>query len=318
MDLSLKFYNPYYEFYDQGRRWFKSGFHIHATPEETDNSVSIEKALEIYKGAGYDVAMISGQSDYYDTTKLGEKYGIKTINGEEYIGQDGILLIGTQEFIDGTPQEAVDACNRQGGVAVIAHPNWISHFETIPALSAQVRSQLKGYIGIEIVTPCIFDRFKGAGEATDVWDEMLSHGNAVWGFANDDFHAYHDAARAWTMICAKSDSFEDLKEAMLAGSLYASTGLVLKDFVFDGKSLYVTCKYRFFEDDSILYTAIGKGGKILQEGRGREITYQIQGNEEYVRIEAVGKSGAKLWCQPILNKEAFHWQNRQIGTQEAE
>lgn len=299
--MEYKFYNPYKGLNEAELKTYRTNFHTHYGDE-----IPVVEILTAYKKAGYDIVMISGQKEFLDTGQIGKDLGITTINGMEYIEYDGILLIGIDRFLKGDPQEVITECDRQGGFAVVAHPNWISDFDDITALPKCIRDELTGYVGIEIITPCIYDRFLGDGYAADVWDELLSKGKRIWGFGNDDFHEWQDLGNAWNVIYARSDDFNSIKNAVLKGRFYVSTGLCLRDYSLNRDTLSVTVSYPHAQSNKITYRFIGENGIILQECVGKTGIYTIDENETYIRVEAQGEDGAKLWCQPLLNNSIFN------------
>ena len=138
------YYNPYERLHNNQGRWFKCNFHVH-------EGESIASTLTEYKKAGYDIVSISGQCELFETQKIGESVGIRTFNGQEYIEKDGILLVGINNFVTGTPQKVVDICNIYGGFAVACHPHlapWVDSPE-VPALHKNEILSLKGLTGIE-------------------------------------------------------------------------------------------------------------------------------------------------------------------------
>jgi len=298
------FYNPY-ETVNHGK-WYKSSFHIHHGTGEETLPTSCEIVMRAYKEAGYDFIMLSQQPCWEDTSELAAKVGIHTVNGTEYIGQDGILLMGTRSFIGGEPQEAVDECVRQGGLAVICHPNWETEPDLPLAMPAELRDALTGVTGIEIVTAAIFDRFLGSGYAADVWDKMLTAGKVIWAFGSDDFHLYHDLARAWVQIYSNERySWDSMKRSIQLGALYVSTGLKLFDYGFNGNVLKIQADYPGKKLGRTEYRFIGESGVILSQCFGDSASYNVLGSEKYIRVEARGESGQMLWTQPLLNRDFY-------------
>ncbi len=197
-----------------------------------------------------------------DTGEIANQVGIATVNGNEYLNPDGVLLVGTKQLHAGTAQEVIDACIDEGGFCIICHPN-LGSTPRFPVIPEEVRANLKGAVGFEVYNGCISRaNLPGSGLATDFWDEMLSAGKRLWAFANDDFHDLHEMDVGWTMIYAASTTLHDLKAAVTRGSLYASNGLRLYDFRFDGRLLEVGANYPFSRSNTIDYTFIGVGGKI--------------------------------------------------------
>lgn len=301
-----EYYNPYEILVGKQGRWTRSCFHIHPGTGLENPSLSGESVMRVYKEAGYDLIMFSGQQSWEDTSALAEKVGIHSVNGTEYIEEDGLLLIGTHSFIGGSPQQALDECNRQGGIAVVCHPNWESQPGMLKAIPADVRNSLTGITGIEILTPCIFNRFLGSGYAVDAWDQMLMDGKVVWAFANDDAHHYFEMARAWVEIYGDENiCWENIKQSILRGVLYCSTGLKLYLYELQGNILTVQADYPCQKQEKTTYRFIGENGRVLSESIGAYGRYEIRGSEKYIRVEARGESGHMLWTQPLLNRNFF-------------
>ena len=45
---------------------------------------------------------------------------------------------------------------------------------------------------------------------------------------------------------------------------------------------------------------IGRGGQLLKAVNGSSGSYQVRGDEGYVRVEADGENGTKGWSQPFF------------------
>lgn len=115
--MTAKYYNPYNNVGDDGR-WLKAQFHCHnwRLPSTEEKEEGFADILIEYKAAGYDLVMHSGQQGWYDTSTASAEVGVATVNGQEYIDYDGILLVGSTSFFSGEPQTAVDACRAQGAL----------------------------------------------------------------------------------------------------------------------------------------------------------------------------------------------------------
>ena len=318
--------NPYAPLAGEGL-WLKANFHVHAVPDGTGGQWTaaqlerrrlsgpawegapvrgplngVSRVIALYKDAGYDVLTIADQSSVMDTRGIGEKLGILTIKGIENIEQDGILCIDIQRFIKGEPQEVLDDCARQGGFSIVCHPNLIPGPGFPPLLSRETTRTLRGYDGIEILTPAVFKGLQGSGLATDFWDELLSAGKLVWGFGNDDFHWYWEMDRAWNMVFAAGRTVAEVKAALKRGSTYVSTGLQLRQLTFEDSVLTVGATMPGGQPRRIRYEFVGAGGEILAEGSGEAARYRLSGHEPYVRVEATSDAGAMLWTQPVYDE----------------
>jgi len=303
----LDYYNPYGQIGKGSNKWLKCNFHVHG------DNMPMNEILRHYKVAGYDLIMFSQQKDFEDTSLLAEQAGISTVNGQEYVELDGLLLVGTHRHLSGRPQQVVDACNAQGGFAIICHPNELDiPLDRIPPILPKEQSRLlEGVVGLEVYNGCtartaVEDYSLGFGLASDFWDELLSEGRKLWGFGSDDFHDMFEMNVGWTYVCAASTRFVDIKSAVLAGRLYASSGLFLHHFSLDRQTIRAVADYPYGKPlGKTLYRFVGENGRILKEERGGEGVYTIKGGEPYVRLEAMGPDGSFLWCQPLLHKDFF-------------
>jgi len=165
-----------------------------------------------------------------------------------------------------------------------------------------VMQQLSGYTGVEIFNGVIF-RMTGTGLALDVWDELLTKGKRVWGFANDDFHRWYDMAKGWNVVFAESKSHQGIINAVQQGRFYASTGLTLHEFNFDGLRLTVRATAKDTYVNQYRYRFIGHEGQVLQEIEAETGEYQLTGEEKYIRVEVLSEHGAMLWTQPIYDND---------------
>jgi hypothetical protein len=127
---------------------------------------------------------------------------------------------------------------------------------------------------------------------TPFWDELLTAGHRLWGFANDDFHDPVDFDNAFNMVLVDEVSPQGVVGAAKAGRCFASTGLLLEAIsVQDGRVDVVVdseCEGRF----------VGPGGVELSRGQGRRFTHEA-GGEAYVRFEAEAEAG-RLFLQPMF------------------
>jgi len=291
--------NPYECVGKQDGEWLRANFHTHAgTGPDTCGKHDLEEVIRRYSEAKYQVLTISNHDIFTDTVALGAKYGLVMLNGVEFSPRKHMLCIQVQSLIASDSDQAViDETNRQGGFAVFCHPRWIDgNYWPVDELLS-----LSGAVGLEVYNSVI-DRMSGMGLATAVWDEALSRGHLLWGFGHDDFHYFHDMARSWNMIYAPKQA-ADVAAAVRAGAFYVSTGLVLKSFAFANNEIAVTAGAMNGFDMDVMYTFVGKNGKVLQESVGREAVYRLRGDEPYVRVVASVAHGAHLWTQPVYDAE---------------
>jgi hypothetical protein len=164
---------------------------------------------------------------------------------------------------------------------------------------------------VDIYTGCLARRHWdgigfGVGLATDFWDEELSRGRLLWGFACDDSHQGYEINVGWTEVLAASDDFATVKAAVHAGALTASRGMRLFGWDFDGSTLRVEADLPYLRVNRAEYRFIGEGGKLLHAEEGKVGSYTLSGDEPYVRVESRNGDGSILWTQPLLNRDVFN------------
>ena len=77
------------------------------------------------------------------------------------------------------------------------------------------------------------------GLCTDVWDEALSSGRRLWGFANPDCHSYDadsddSPLNGYNVVFAESLTEKALMDSLKRGRFYASTGVELEEISVEG------------------------------------------------------------------------------------
>lgn len=292
------FRNPY-DVADQGSgKWRKANFHLHAGTQA--DPYDIEEVLTQYKKAGYELIMVSNQYVLTDTSEIAKRAGIAAFNGIEYMEQEEMLCVGLKAFAEGGVESVADQCAAQGGFTIVCHPNYLRPGWWPHKKMAETRN----IAGLEVINPVIF-KLQGSGLAADCWDDVLSMGRLLWGFGSDDFHTWQDFARAWTMIFCASTSLEDVRAAVLRGSLYASTGLTLGGMTLKDGVISVSVDCGKTDLGKITLSFIGENGAVLAVENGTHAVYRLAGTEKYVRAHAAAESGHQLWTQPVYDDTQF-------------
>ena len=89
-----------------------------------------------------------------------------------------------------------------------------------------------------------------------------------------------------------------LLDARERGDFYASNGVALRNYEATRERIAVdvlvagTSKYRI--------QFIGGGGRVLSEVAGPVASYDIKGNEAYVRARVLESNGRMAWTQPLV------------------
>ncbi len=136
---------------------------------------------------------------------------------------------------------------------------------------------------------------------TDTWDEVLTRGLHLWGFANDDSHDPADYGHTATWANVSDNSPAALMSALMAGRFYGSTGLLLEEVSVDGDEM-AGDEIRVRLDSAASGRFIGPGGRTLSESAGAEFAFRAS-DEAYVRFEAEGAAG-RIFLQPFFRSGA--------------
>lgn len=206
-------------------------------------------------------------------------------------------------------QSQIDFARKLGGIAVLNHPSF--HFAADARTIAQLAKD--GLVLVELINAGLDQQHpKGrpAAErrAEEIWNEVLDLGVTVWAMATDDAHHFSDAPtrvkigkfpytgdRAWIMVDADKRP-DAVREALLAGRFYATTGVTLTEVELSRAALTLAVdptgpvhEFRF----------VGGGGRELARHRGHRARYVPQGDEVWVRAVVEAEGGARAWVQAV-------------------
>lgn len=216
-------------------------------------------------------------------------------------------------------------------IVTINHPNWEW------TLRAKHLVEAKNIKFLEVCNNCVESNNQGDSKHNsleEMWDiantiRLLKNIEPLYAVASDDAHNYSSQdvlnalpGRGWIMVLARELSSEAIREAMLRGDFYASTGVSLEKLSFDGKQLYIKVtpqpgvSYKITFVGSLKETkpdqfVLASGPKcaypesackILSQIDDTQATYSLTGKELYVR--AVVTSNRICWQY----KETICWQ----------
>lgn len=204
---------------------------------------------------------------------------------------------------------AIAVTEALGGVAMVNHPNF--HYAADAELLAALAG--RGLTLLEVANEAVDSNNEGDDmhpSTEGLWDAVLSTGARVWGVATDDAHHYYDAPavrergelahvgdRGFVMVRAEREPGA-IRAAIERGDFYASSGVVLGDVAWDGKTLRVTVDAA--AEGPHRFTFLGDGGKELHRQRGREAAFVLpEGYGGYVRAVVEDRQGRKAWVQPV-------------------
>jgi len=278
-----------------GGKWLRANLHCHSKEHSGCASVPLSKGIQMYRDAGTRVLALTDHDHVSDLAEFSLRYPDMTfLEGFEYSRSENMLFIG--EKVPPLHRLSIDEALLQadGLLTVVCHPaprKGESYWSVEKILSLDPVP-----IGVEVYNGHYIHRFpmwKNTNPLyTTFWDELLSRGARIWGFANDDFHHPNDFGRAFNMICGEDRSPASVMSALKAGRFYASTGLLLSEVIVGDASITVRLA------ESARGSFIGPGGRVLEEGEGTLFQYAAKG-EMYVRFEAEGSAG-RIFLQPFF------------------
>jgi hypothetical protein len=300
----MKIEHPYGDL--TGGRWLRGNLHTHTV--HSDGARSRQAVIDDYADRGYDFLMLS---DHDVHTSLGDyekvnNRGMVLIPGNEVTDKgEHLLHVNSASRVAPAADrqvvlDAIATDNAGRAFAIVNHPNWNWRYGQAEGQWSHAEQaklmEWRGYTGIEIFNGVI-GRLEGSSYALDRWDQLLSKGRRVWGFANDDSHAAAgDVALGWNMVYARERSVEAIVSSMAAGRFYASTGVVISKFAVVGDRIAVETE----NADRIVATGVGQQRFAVADAKRIEV--KVPEGDAYVRFECWGRGEQFAWTQPFFIK----------------
>jgi len=268
----------------------------------SDGDLSPEQSADFYEQAGYHVLAITDHNHVTEVEQAAR--GLLLLPGVELGGGSsrqgttyhvvglGLNSRGRVEAAAGaTVQDLVNVLREAEGIAFLAHPYW-------SGLMAEDILGIEGCFALEVYnTGCDLEILRGY--STVQWDDLLTLGHDYGGLAVDDGHRGGvDHGLGWTMIRAEELSAEAVREALLRGRYYASTGPELRHLTLSEGSLEV----RTSPAVSIAMVSAPGVGSRRRAAAGKTITSATFAlpRARYCRIEATDTAGRTAWSNPLL------------------
>jgi len=298
-----------------GWLWVRGSLHTHTTNSDGDSPP--EAVADWYKENGYQFLVITDHETVTDVASLDKdpNDNFVVISGEEVampgegapihanaIGITHTIKSPKRTFMAGrSVRRLVDLIRGAGGIPMVNHPNWYW------ALNHRDLLHIQGPYLLEVFNMGSDNRNAGdyAHISTEqMWDILLSEGQEVYATATDDMHLLKKGAGnpdgpacGWVVARVRELTPTAIMEALARGDFYASNGVEIADYSFDGKEFRIKVVSNGGARPLIRF--IGKWGRILQETEGTSAVYRVAPEREkdsYVRCKViVGKSAA--WTQ---------------------
>ncbi len=282
-----------------GNDRYKVGLHIHTNL--SDGRYPPVEVARIYKTAGFDAVAFT---DHWVYGEGGEIDGLTILSGCEYnLGHydtaEGVIHIvgvGTDKKPEifretASRQDVVDAIKQNGGIAIWAHPAWSLN-------SYNDTKTVCGFDGVEIYNS-VSDAGQSCRPYSGYFVDVLANNGVIYPIiATDDTHFYNgeDETRSYIMVNAKSNSANDIKEAILKQDFYATQGPELH-FKRDGDVIKLDCsecvKINIVSNITWVPDRVFKGEALTHA------EYRIKPGEIWVRAEVMDKNGNYAWSNVI-------------------
>ncbi len=266
-------------------QWHKGQLHCHTT--ESDGDLSVEEVLALYARRGYEFVALADhnlvtRASSTSILVIGQEFGR---GNTESSGKGHMVGLN----VNGYPSPGASAQRRISSMASRGGLVFLSHPDTGGAWSTPVLRSLRNNVGIEIYN-CHHEEC-----AARKWDEVLSSGRIVWGFAVDDAHNLDEFDKGWVMVRFPGEpTTKKVLAALRNGSFYSTQGPTVAEIQVNDHAIWL----RTNGTDKIMFR--GHQGRVLQTTRGSTATYKFTGNERYVRAELVNSATRKhAWLQPM-------------------
>jgi hypothetical protein len=272
--------------------WYKGNVHTHTI--ESDGDLPLAQVMQTYKNLHYDFLVITDHNMVTPSQPFSTD-SLLLINGEEVSSREHWGALGLNQAIDPnglSRQNIIDRILQQNAIPVINHPRWAWIF-----FSSDDVKQLDGIRHLEILNT-LTDQDHTNGSGMDLWDDVLTRGRKMYGIAADDFHYLkvgEQTACGISYIMVRSTALQQDKilDAIRRGDFYASTGATFIDLKNDNGLCTVSVQ------DGAEIQFIGAYGQPLKKVSGANGTYQVKGNEGYVRVHGKNRTNGHAWSQPL-------------------
>ena len=314
-------------------RWYKGNTHTHTLNSDGDSPP--DAVVRWYRENGYRFVVITDHEYLTDVAPLQALFGAA---GRFLViqGQEVTQILPDSTHPDRRRQGHVNAINSSrvvmpqggtslaesyarnlaairaaGGLPQVNHPNWrwsvrLSDMLGLP--DSTIFEIRNGHPGINSLGGT--DAAGNVALSTEaLWDSLLTRGKVMFGVGTDDSHYFtrpwdRSAPRpgqAWIFVRADELTPEAIVRAMRRGDFYASTGVTLGDYRVDEKRIALTIVQRAAGDDTRFRTEfIGRGGRVLATVHGLSASYDIHGDEGYIRARITDSNGWGAWTQPVM------------------
>lgn len=288
--------------YAAAQRWWKGNTHLHSTA--SDGGKTFGELAEMYHSAGYDFLFRTDHWVASDARSENEDYPLLWLDGVELDGVDDtgaayhVVALGSFAPLQRVMglQAAMDAARAQGGMLILAHPQWMGN-----TFDDALRWP---FDGVEVYNHvCHWLNGKGSGGA--YWHAMLSRNPNTLGFASDDAHVKPSDPGwngGWVMVNAPECTPEAILPALKAGNFYSTQGPQFDSIEYDGEQVSFRCSPVQFARLVGPRSAGARFGsfddQVFTEG-----SFPVPPSWSYAVLEIEDQHGKCAWTNPLFVTE---------------
>ena len=276
-------------------QWYRGNTHTHARFSDENDINDVPMIAGWYKEAGYHFLLLSEHNDHvvykevFSHDEAADPPEFIMLSGLELSNSRHHTALGIDSYIgdETSLQDGVKKIIAAGGVPILNHPQ-------DPVVTVKAFLATEGLNHLEIVNG---GRPEDTPATEMLWDTLLSDpdGRIVYAVASDDNHYKEtNVARGWIMVRSPALTVEDIEENIRNGNFYATTGVILNDYQATKGSITID------SENGNTITFIGKNGSVLNKVSGKSATYNIKGDELYVRAKISNSDGKAAWTQPVF------------------
>lgn len=310
--------------------FYKANLHSHTTI--SDGNFTPEEMKAVYKEKGYSIICFSDHHKLVSHSHLNDP-DFLTLDGFEFsvdeMGKPSFAVVKTTHinFIDTNPNNRIkekqerifnypkygdiDGLNKYltmmndlGFISFYNHPHW--SLETFHDIK-----DMDGFWGFEIYNHgCEVDGL--TGYANKIYMEMLQRSKGkLFCVMTDDNHnssdiegPYSDSFGGFTMIMAKSLTYDNIINALINGHFYCSMGPEIHSLYMDNDELHIECD----PVQSIFVTSNSRSAHRLIAKEGESLTsavFKISPNHDFLRVTCKSHDGKFVETNPYLLNEIF-------------
>jgi hypothetical protein len=274
---------------------------LHCHTRRSDGQEEPRALLERYRAAGYAFVVFTDHNRVTDCRDLNDSSfsalpGVETTIPRPFrpLGPH-MGRLGAPGALDARPAQAsIDATVAAGGVVSLHHPSWTGNLGT-GRWPLREMLALRGYRLVEIS-----NHHSGTAADLRLWIAALRKkgpSDPIGAVAADDLHRIRDLNMGWVMVKCRDVSAGSFLDALRSMAFYASTGPVA-GFGVHGGAIQV-------ETDAPVIRFFDAAGTVRAETSGPEASYEPAGDEEFVRVECVGRSMTRMGVRATAWSQAF-------------